>query len=225
MFTNWWGLSIMQLFTEMFPGVPGVGKVALAAWLLWVILSITFHELGHGFAAIRCGDDTPRLTGHMTLDPVRHMGTLSFVMLAVVGIAWGMMPVNPSNFRRRHDDALVALAGPLVNVALVALCLAGAVAARLLMSGNAEIYVFVVCFIGLQLNIVLAIFNLMPIPPLDGSRILASYVPSLRAVIYTPQAAVVGLILMLTVGSAMIAPIIGLAMRAAIEVLHLFSRP
>ena len=75
------------------------GLVAVLSWAFWVIFSITLHELGHGWAAIRQGDDTPRRFGRMTLNPLVHMGVPSLVMFALIGIAWGAMPVEPSRFR------------------------------------------------------------------------------------------------------------------------------
>lgn len=215
MLAKWWGMRLVSDFHEMHPGVPSIGSVALAAWLLWIIVSITLHELGHGWMAIRCGDTTPRDLGHMTLDPIKHMGIISLVMLAVVGIAWGLMPVNVNNLRRRHDDALVSLAGPVVNALLAVFCLLAAVASKLLLSGNAEIYAFIVFTLGLQLNIALFIFNLVPIPPLDGSSILASFVRPYRDFVRSPQSAVVGLIVMLTVGSMIIRPVLTIANQAA----------
>ena len=83
-----------------------------------VIISIVLHELAHGWAAIWQGDDTPRIAGHMTPDPMVHMGGMSLLMLALVGMAFGAMPVNPRNFRSRYGDALVSAAGPAMNFLL-----------------------------------------------------------------------------------------------------------
>ena len=88
------------------------GLVAVLSWAFWVIFSITLHELGHGWAAIRQGDDTPRRFGRMTLNPLVHMGVPSLVMFALIGIAWGAMPVEPSRFRwGRRGRVLVSAAG------------------------------------------------------------------------------------------------------------------
>ncbi|HYD00588.1 MAG TPA: site-2 protease family protein [Phycisphaerales bacterium] len=215
MLDKWWGMRIVHMYNDAFPSVASIGSVALAAWLTWVIVSICLHELGHGWAAIKCGDDTPRLLGHMTLDPMKHMGIVSFVMLAMVGITWGLMPVDPSRFRRRHDDALVALAGPAVNAVLCLVCLVGAALSLRFLSGDAMVYTYVVFTLGLQINLIGVIFNLMPIPPLDGSAVLASFVPALREFIRTPQAGIVGLFVMLIFGMQIIGPIIGWAASAA----------
>ncbi|MDP7006011.1 MAG: hypothetical protein QF718_07365, partial [Phycisphaerales bacterium] len=71
----------------------------LVSWIFWVIASITLHELAHGWAAIWEGDDTPRVTGHMSANPIVHMGLPSLILFLILGIAWGMMPVNPYRFR------------------------------------------------------------------------------------------------------------------------------
>lgn len=208
MFSNWWGLHVIELYNREFPNLPNAGRVALAAWLTWIVVSIVLHELAHGWAAIRCGDDTPRLMGHMTLDPIKHMGFYSLVALAVCGLTWGAMPVNVENLRRRHDDALVALAGPLTNVLLAILCLAASILSKILLSGNALDYATIVLFLGLVLNSTLALFNMLPVPPLDGSKVVASFVPVYRSFIYTPGAAVVGLIFVFTMGGMVIAPVV-----------------
>jgi Zn-dependent protease len=183
--------------------------VILTAWVFWVISSIVLHELAHGWAALRCGDDTPRATGHMTINPLVHMGGMSLIMFAVVGIAWGAMPVNPSNFRGRHDDAKVAFAGPLMNIALAALCIVGYAvwgaaagghwSSSLQVDDPAYTNIGVFFRIGAGLSVVLALFNLIPVPPLDGSRIIASFVPAFRELTSRPQAAGASMILFILV--------------------------
>lgn len=140
-----------------------------------VVVSVVLHELGHGFAALREGDDTPRITGHMTLNPLVHMGGLSLVILLLAGIAWGQMPVNPSRFRHRYSSVIVSLAGPAVNLVLALLALtiwglwlrfAGAPETDAAQGIGQFLWVF-----GL-VNLALFLLNLLPIPPLDGSRVL-----------------------------------------------------
>ena len=84
-----------------------------------IIISITLHELAHGMVAISQGDDTPLKKGHITLNPIVHMGLYSIAMLLVIGITWGAMPVDPLKFRYpRWSHFFVALAGPLLNLVL-----------------------------------------------------------------------------------------------------------
>jgi Zn-dependent protease len=159
---------------------PTLGFPALFAWAFCVIGSIVLHELAHGWAAIRLGDQTPIHTGHMTWNPLVHMGGFSLIAFLLIGIAWGSMPVDTSRLRGRHGAALVALAGPAMNVALAIACCVGfglwAVLAPKMgvtdpLLTNFERFFF----FGVSLNIVLALFNLVPIMPLDGGRILAEY--------------------------------------------------
>ena len=99
-------------------------RMRLFSWIIWVPVSICLHELGHGVAALWEEDDTPVRTGHMTFDPMVHMGGTSLIVFALFGIAWGQMPVNPLRFRhRRMGEVIVAAAGPLVNLLLAAVAL------------------------------------------------------------------------------------------------------
>jgi len=158
------------------------------ATAVWVIGSIVLHELAHGWAALRFGDPTPRETGHMTLNPLVHMGQMSLIMFALVGIAWGAMPINPSRMRGRYAPVLVALAGPMMNVLLFALAVVltavwiglvkgawGVTPVRNPLAENC----FLFLYRGVVLNIALAIFNMLPVPPLDGFRILSGLVPAI----------------------------------------------
>lgn len=150
-----------------------------AVGLIIVVCSLALHEWGHAIVADRLGDDTPRREGRVTLNPFAHIdliGTILIPLMQVLGIfgGFGMIgwvkPVytNPSNFRRGYfDQALVTLAGPGVNVALALLAtVAAAVVARL---APDTIALFVM---ALQINVALFVFNLLPIPPLDGSKFL-----------------------------------------------------
>lgn len=173
------------------------GPFFLTAWVVWVIGSIVLHELGHGWAAIAHGDRTPIESGHMTWNPVVHMGWHSLLAFLILGIAWGQMPVNPTRMRGRHADAKVSFAGPLMNIGLAAtsIILGGLWLAlgsgHIVPSFQASPKVFLdvqrFFMLGAGLNLVLMALNLLPIPPLDGSRILASFSGRYRDFIYGPQ--------------------------------------
>ena len=166
------------------------GQVWVVSWAVWIVLSICLHELAHGWTAIKLGDDTPRLVGHMTWNPMVHMGPYSLLMFAFIGIAWGAMPVNPSRLRGRYGDAIVSLAGPLMNLVLATLSLVGLLLWVPLCNGqlissvtiphplstNMETFLH----LGAMLNGVLMLFNLLPVPPLDGGRILMDVMPAYR---------------------------------------------
>lgn len=140
--------------------------------LLIVVFSICFHEYIHALTAYKLGDATAAERGHLTLNPLKQMGFISLFMLCFLGLAWGQIPVNPANLRGRHATAIVAAAGPLTNAVLaVIFCLlavAGAFFEFPPFAGNMLLY-------GAVINMVLAIFNLLPIPGLDGWNILRTY--------------------------------------------------
>lgn len=150
-----------------------------------VTASIVLHELGHGFAAIQQGDDTPISSGHMTWNPLVHMGPIGLGLLCLVGIAFGVMPVNPSRFRSPYGDAFVAAAGPLVNGLLAILSLT-ALALLVKQGVDPEIAGVNPLWIMGLLNVMLFLFNLVPISPLDGSVVLGSFVPAYRDFIRNP---------------------------------------
>lgn len=171
----------------------------LVSWIVWVIGSIVLHELAHGWAAIKLGDDTPTRTGHMTWNPLIHMGGMSLIVFAIIGIAWGQMPVNPARLRGRYGESLVALAGPAMNIALalVAIILA-AVWGGYAQSIPDPLWQNLLLFFkaGAFLNVSLAVFNLLPVPPLDGSRILAGVSTSYRRLMDHPNAPIISMILL-----------------------------
>ncbi len=154
------------------------------ATFLCVIVIITFHEFGHAWAAWKCGDDTARSQGRITLNPIAHMdfvGTLVLpllvVFLSAAGsgmagfiIGWGKpVPVNVNNLRRpRIDDILVSLAGPAMNVVLAFLAM---LIARAGFLANSHI-VPEASFRMAEISMFLCFFNLLPIPPLDGSYVV-----------------------------------------------------
>lgn len=150
-----------------------------------VIASVCLHELAHGWAAVTQGDDTPRKTGHLTLNPVVHMGWYSIIFLCIGGICWGQMPVNPSKFRSpKWGNILVSAAGPLLNLALGILFLivlkvsfssplTGIVSSQFLL-------------LGARINLILFLFNLLPIPPLDGFHVFSEFFPSFKPLENSP---------------------------------------
>src|SRR5262245_1604740 len=164
--SSWWVTDILEIG----------GPVLLFSWVVWVVGSICLHELSHGWTAIRHGDRTPIEMGHMTANPFVHMGPMSLLMFALVGIAWGLMPVNPTRMRGRYAEAKVAAAGPLMNITLALLAVAGAVATKGIAQGHDlshglramdtldNFYLFFK--VGVMLNLMLALYNLVPVPPL-----------------------------------------------------------
>ena len=135
--------------------------------IISLLLAISFHEAAHAWAANRLGDPTARHNGRLTLNPIAHLDPLGTLALIFVHIGWGKpVPVNPHNLKHpSRDNFLIALSGPAVNL-LLALLGAGI----LYFTVNIE---FLASFLStfISLNIILMVFNLLPIPPLDGSKI------------------------------------------------------
>lgn len=171
--------------------------VELLSWVFWVLLSITLHELGHGWAAIREGDRTPIELGRMTMNPIVHMGPQSLLLFALCGIAWGVMPISPHRLRRgRTSRLIVAAAGPAVNLLLAALTIVLlGLWLRLGSAAGPTMHRNLATFLlsGAFLNLFLAGFNLIPAPPLDGARILASLSYRFERLFAHPNAPIIGL--------------------------------
>jgi Zn-dependent protease len=159
----------------------------IVVWLLPVVFAITVHEVAHGWVAKQYGDNTAFAMGRLTLNPIKHVdliGTLlipGLLLLTGTGFIFGWakpVPVDPRHFKNpRRDMAIVALAGPLSNLIMAllwALLARIGVALNMEMISQPLIYMGVA---GISINLVLALLNLLPIPPLDGSRILSGVLP------------------------------------------------
>ncbi len=158
-----------------------IGKVAIFVGL---ILSVVFHEVSHGAAADALGDPTPRMHGRLSLNPLKHLdplGTIFMILIVFLGvpfIGWAKpVPINPAFFRNyRKGVILTALAGPFANLSLLILSL---FVIYIFFSLGASRGSMLVGFFGIMvlINYVLMIFNLIPIPPLDGSRVVSMFLP------------------------------------------------
>jgi len=147
----------------------------ILSWLVAVTIAITVHEFCHAKRAEMAGDRTPRLNGRVTLNPLAHYDLMGSTMLLLFGFGWAKpVPINPLAFRQpRRDTIMVSLWGPLSNFILAALF---AIPLRLGVAGPYTMMVGIIVY----LNLALGVFNLIPVPPLDGSHILEMLLP-LRA--------------------------------------------
>lgn len=167
--------------------------VLAVSWIVWVVFSITLHELAHGWVAMRCGDDVPLRTGHMTFNPFVHIPPMAWVMFALFGFTWGLMPTDPGNYRGRYDDAKVSFAGPAMNLILAVICaVADAVWLKVGVAAGEPLHpnVHTFLWIGTVMNVMGFCFNLVPVPPLDGSRILGDFFPGFRRMWMSEKGAV-----------------------------------
>ena len=151
-----------------------------------VVAILPIHECAHAFVAHKLGDDTGKYNGRMTLNPMRHLDPIGALSLFLVGFGWAKpVPVNPSNFKNRKAGmALTALAGPVSNlivafIAVLLLRINFEIAMMNLDYYYGTLYTVIYTFLYLLsvINIGLAVFNFLPIPPLDGSRILCFFLP------------------------------------------------
>ncbi len=139
-----------------------------------LVFSMSVHEFTHAFVANKLGDDTPKNLGRLTLNPKAHLDLVGTIMLLLFGFGWGKpVPVNPYNLKfPKRDSAIISFAGPLANFLIVLL-----VRLVILLSGNNEAIVSIGSLIILY-NLFLGIFNLIPVYPLDGFKVVAGLLPS-----------------------------------------------
>ncbi|MEA2433202.1 MAG: hypothetical protein QOG54_659 [Actinomycetota bacterium] len=160
--------SPLQLFTD--------DPLAFILLAISLLLSIALHEYAHALAADLQGDRLPRAMGRLTLNPIKHLDPMGTILIFVAGFGWG----KPVEFRpqalssQRFGAALVALAGPTMNILLA---VAGALAFRAAYGSIETLAVLRFLLVFVEINVLLAVFNLIPIPPLDGSRLLTIFLP------------------------------------------------
>lgn len=152
-----------------------------------VIIAVTFHEFAHAFAADRFGDTTPRNQGRLTLNPLSHLDPFGFLLMMFAHIGWGKpVQINPNNFNsnksRGFCEAMVSFAGPLMNfilavVSCVAYILIIGLAVDSFVSSNVGNIILYLLSILISVNIGLGVFNLIPLPPLDGEKIFRNFLP------------------------------------------------
>ena len=184
--------SFMSLFSN---------KGALLAFVIsipGILIAITFHEFAHAFAADKLGDDTPRRQGRLNLNPFKHLDLFGTIMLVFAGFGWGKpVEINPRNFNRNMSlskaEAIVSAAGPLMNFILailfgIVLCLIilfvpgisvinGIEGIEIITSSQTVRIAAEIVQSIIYINIGLGIFNLIPLPPLDGSKVLCGFLP------------------------------------------------
>lgn len=168
------------------------------AWILVTAFSICTHEYAHARVAQLCGDDTAASHGHLTLDPFKQMGKAALLALLVVGIAWGGVPVDQQRLRTRGRIAAAAFAGPATNLllALISAALWATVVRGDLFDGEAG-HVALFFSYAVYANSTLFVFNLLPIPILDGWSVVALLIPSMLKISAQAAAHVSWLVLLL----------------------------
>ncbi|MGE5674058.1 MAG: site-2 protease family protein [Mycobacterium leprae] len=162
----------------MFNNLPTLQDVFIA--LPGVLMALTFHEFAHAWVATRFGDDTPRLQGRLTLNPIAHLDIIGTLLLLIGGFGWAKpVQTNPSRLRPRvWGDIAVSLAGVTMNFILAVLFLILGVLGHRYLSPSPYTTVLVkVLLEAFQLNVILVGFNLLPLPPLDGFHVIRYLFP------------------------------------------------
>ncbi len=163
--------------------------ISLLLSLPIVLLALSVHEAAHGAVAYKLGDPTARNFGRLTINPVKHLDPFGFLCMVLTGFGWANpVPINSRNFRKpRRDIALTSLAGPVSNlllsfVFLLLLRFVGfgwiaGMTPKTELAFNMSYFAILLLYYGVRMNLTLAVFNLLPVPPLDGSKILYSLLP------------------------------------------------
>jgi Zn-dependent protease len=164
----------------------GMTLQQLIQFVIIVLVSLTVHEFAHAFVAISLGDETPRKMGRLTLNPLAHIDPIGFILLVVVHFGWAKPVVfNPANLKNpRRDEILIAIAGPVSNLlfAFLGVFIVWAERATHVLVQEASLHTFqgfMVSFVAL--NVGLAVFNMIPIPPLDGSHLVTVFLRKVNA--------------------------------------------
>ena len=196
-----------------------------------LLIAITFHEFAHAFAADKLGDDTPRLQGRLNLNPLSHLDPIGSIMMLFAGFGWGKpVEVNPRNYDRRFSmdkaDAIVSIAGPLMNFFLaivftIIFCVIYKVANVNFTNSQAGFIIMLMIKIAISLNIGLGVFNLIPLPPLDGSKIIKAFLPYNARVWFENNEKIIEIVFVVLwimgILSRIISPIIGVVYSALIK--------
>ena len=165
---------MFNIFTEEF-------LLQLVLTLPGLLVAITFHEFAHAYVADKLGDDTPRYQGRITLNPLAHLDPVGTFLLVFARFGWGKpVEISPKNFKCKMStgEALVSVAGPLMNfmLAIVFLLIYG-ILYKIQINTKLGLILNTMIFYGASINVALGVFNLIPLPPLDGSKILMHYLP------------------------------------------------
>ncbi len=196
------------------------GLISFLYTLPALLLSLSIHEFAHAYVAYKLGDKSQKTLGRLTLDPLKHIDPIGFLCIALIGFGWGKpVLIDDRNFKNRAKGTmLVSLAGPASNLILAILftiilkilIVTGAIS--IVATSSVASILFNMFILTIQFNVVFAVFNMLPIPPFDGSKVLHYFLPyKYKNIMYTLQkySFVILLVLVLTnLGSIIISPFI-----------------
>lgn len=204
----------------------------IIATLFVIFCILPLHEFAHGWMAEKLGDHTARAAGRLTMNPLASLDPFGALFLLLFGFGWAKpVPVNPWNFKKpKRDMAITALAGPVSNLlaALVGGILYFALYLFVLPSASTSVFIAVDAFLSayIVINVSLAVFNLLPIPPLDGSRVVSAFLSDRAMAAYYRYQNVIVMVLFLLLFSGVLDSPLNIAQNAALDgILWLASLP
>lgn len=186
-----------------------------------LLIAIIFHELAHGYTAYKLGDPTAKNAGRLTLNPIKHIDPVGFLFMLVFRFGWAKaVPINPAYFKNRKRDMIfVSVAGVLTNFILAILF--GFIIINFDISND---YLYQMFLIAMWYNLMLGIFNLLPFPPLDGSKIVASLLPTkLEYLFYRYERYFYFILLLLIMTNTIdriLVPLINISLNSIIRILN-----
>lgn len=208
---------------------PAAFLTTLSVAAIPVLFAITVHEVSHGLAARRFGDRTAEMQGRLTLNPVRHIDPIGTVLVPAVllwlgGFVFGWakpVPVDPRNMRNpRSNMVWVTAAGPASNLAMALLWALLMLLAQNIDMGTAGEWIARMAWIGIWFNVLLAVFNMLPIPPLDGGQVLTNLLPRGPASAFMERIAPFGLFIVLgLLATGMLSKVIGPPVAALVRMI------
>ncbi len=177
-------MYIYQLLTNGGRGVSREGLLSVLAFIPALLIALILHEIAHGLVALWNGDETAKAYGRLSLNPLRHFDWIGLIMMVLVGFGWAKpVPINPNNFKKRRLGCItVSVAGVITNFLLAFIFAIGVVLlGRIPVEEGTSLYYFVYfcyafCLLTMRLNINFALFNILPLYPLDGYRLLSCFV-------------------------------------------------
>lgn len=170
----------MSIFSLLRSGETSLLIIIVLSRMFVVLCCMPVHEMAHAYAAYKCGDDTAKLKGRLTINPFAHLDLIGTLMILFFGIGYANpVPVNPARLKHpRKNMALISFAGPLANIIMSFIFIFLTYFFMFIAPTNNVIYMVASFFsYAAQVNVTLAVFNLIPIPPLDGSKILTAVLP------------------------------------------------